>query len=1078
MIGIINAAFSRPRTVLLLLALILIAGTYSYMTIPKESDPDIDIPIIYVLMTHEGISPGDAERLLVRPMEQELRGIDGVKEITSKAYEGGANVTLEFDAGFDPDIAIDDVRAKVDLAKPELPEETDEPSVHEVNLSLFPILVVTLSGDVPERTLLRLARDLQDEIEGLSEVLEANIQGERDELVEIVIDPMLVESYGLEAAELIDFVGRSNRLVAAGSLDTGAGRFSVKVPGLLEGAADLLALPVKVEGDAITAVSDIAEVRRTFKDPESFARVSGDPALAIEVSKRTGENIIATIENVRAVVDRVSVDWPAGVEIAFSHDQSNDIRNMLTDLQNNVLSAILLVMIVIVWALGWRTAALVGVAIPGSFLTGILVLWAAGLTMNIVVLFSLILAVGMLVDGAIVVTEYADRKMAEGLHRGDAYLSAATRMAWPITASTMTTLAAFLPLMFWPGVVGEFMKFLPLTLIATLLASLTMALVFVPTLGSLVGKSGAADPERARALAAGAEGNVNDVPGFTGVYLGVLHRALRHPAKVLGLAVAVLIGVMMAYGTFGKGVEFFPNIEPEQALFQIHARGNLSVWEKDTLVREVEDRILDMREFETIYATVGGDEGGGGQDVAEDVIGSISVELIDWEYRRPAEQIFAEVLERTSDLAGIIVEPTGQQRGPAEGKPIEIKVLAIDPDLIEDAVATIREHMDTVEGLRDIEDSRPLPGIQWEIEVDRAQAAKFGTDVSSVGGMVQLVTNGLLISTIRPDDSKDEIEVRARFSDSWRTLDQLDNLRIQTPIGHVPLANFVTRSAAPQVDTINRTDGVRVMTIKSDIEEGVLADAMVQELSAWIETAGLDPRVNVEFRGENEDQAEAAQFLMKAFGVALFLMTIILVTQFNSFYFAFLILSAVIMSTIGVMIGLLVTGQPFSIVMSGIGVIALAGIVVNNNIVLIDTYDRLRQTIRDPMEAILRTGAQRLRPVMLTTITTILGLMPMVMQVNIDFFSRHVAVGAPSTQWWVQLSSAIVFGLAFATMLTLIVTPSALMLRENVQGWWHKRRGPEPAGRTRPRRRWFGGRRRPRPTPPTGDHAPGIGGTK
>jgi len=1052
-IGIIRAAFSRPRTVLLLLVLILITGTVAYITIPKESDPDIDIPIIYVSMSHEGISPGDAERLLIRPMEQELKGIDGVKEVTSTAYEGGANVTLEFDAGFDPDVAIDDVRAKVDLAKPELPDDSDEPSVHEVNLSLFPVLVVTLSGPVPERTLLALARDLQDEIEGISEVLEATIQGERDELVEIVIDPMLVESYGLDAGELIDFVGRSNRLVAAGALDTGAGRFGIKVPGLLEGADELLALPVKVEGDAVTTVSDIAEVRRTFKDPESFARVSGEPALAIEISKRTGENIIATIENVRAVVERVTAGWPEGVEVAFTQDQSNDIRRMLTDLQNNVLSAILLVMIVIVWALGWRSAALVGVAIPGSFLAGILVLSSAGLTMNIVVLFSLILAVGMLVDGAIVVTEYADRKMAEGLHRRDAYLSAATRMAWPITASTMTTLVAFLPLMFWPGIVGEFMKFLPITLIATLSASLAMALVFVPTLGSLVGKTGQADQEKARALAADSEGGLENVGGFTGFYLGVLRTALRHPAKVLMLAGATLVGVQMAYGAFGKGVEFFPDIEPEQAVFQIHARGNLSIWEKDELVREVEHRILDMEEFETIYATVGGG-GNGPNESAEDVIGAISVELVDWEFRRPATEIFAEVLDRTADLAGVIVEPRGQQDGPAEGKPIQVQVSATDPELIEPAVARIREHMDGVEGLIDIEDSRPLPGIEWEIEVDRAQAAKFGTDVSSIGGMIQLVTNGLLISTMRPDDSTDEIDVRARFPDDWRTLDQLDRLRIETPMGQVPVANFVTRTAAPQVGTIDRSDARRVMTIKADIAEGVLADAMVQQLQAWIDEAEFAPGIEIEFRGENEDQEEAAQFLMKAFGVALFLMAIILVTQFNSFYSAFLILSAVIMSTIGVMIGLLITGKPFGIVMSGIGVIALAGIVVNNNIVLIDTFDRLRQTFSDPMEAILRTGAQRLRPVLLTTITTILGLMPMVLQVNIDFFSRHVAVGAPSTQWWVQLASAIVFGLAFATMLTLIVTPSALMLRENVGRWWRGRRDSEPA-EPRRRRRWF-----------------------
>jgi multidrug efflux pump len=1042
--ALIDAALSRPRTIVSLLVLILIAGTVSYMNIPKESDPDIDIPIIYVSMSHEGISPDDAERLLIRPMEQELKSIEGVKEMTSTAYQGGANVLLEFDAGFNPDTAIEDVRTQVDLARPELPDETDEPTVNEVNLSLFPIIVVTLSGEVPERTLLRLANDLQDEIEGIPSVLEANIGGERDELVEVVIDPMKVESYGLNLTEIAGIIRGSNLLVAAGSLDTGAGRFAIKVPGLLETLQDILDLPLKIEGDAVTRVRDIAEVKSTFKDPEGFARVGGESALTLEVSKRTGENIIDTIEQVRAVVAAQSAGWPAGVDISYSQDRSSDIRQMLSDLQNNVLSAVLLVMIVIVWALGWRSAALVGVAIPGSFLTGILVLSVFGLTMNIVVLFSLILAVGMLVDGAIVVTEYADRKMVEGVNRREAYGLAARRMAWPITASTMTTLAAFLPLMFWPDIVGEFMKFLPITLLATLTASLFMALLFVPTLGGLIGKASSSDSEKMHALAADSDG-VDGLKGGTGFYIAVLRRTLKAPGLVLTAAVVCLVGAQVLYGAFGKGVEFFPDVEPEQAAIQIHARGNLSVWEQDSLIQEVEQRILDMDELETVYARTGSGQSAG--DQAEDVIGTIQIEFVDWEHRRTADEIFEDIRERTADLAGIIVEPRKQESGPPGGKAIQIEIGSRYPDLIEPVVRQVRAHLDTMTGLIDVEDSRPLPGIEWEIEIDRAQAAKFGADVQLLGSTIQLVTNGLLLSTYRPDGSRDEIDIRARFPVDWRTLDMLDRLRIQTDQGLIPAGNFVTRTAHPKVGTIERVDGQRVMTVQADVAPGVLADAKVREIRAWVDEQAFDPRIDVAFKGEDQDQKNAQNFLMKAFGIALFMMAIILVTQFNSFYSAFLILSAVIMSTIGVMIGLLVTGQPFGIVMSGIGVIALAGIVVNNNIVLIDTFDRLSETMSDTMAAILLTGAQRLRPVMLTTVTTILGLMPMVLSTNIDFFSRHVTVGAPSTQWWTQLATAIVFGLAFATMLTLIVTPCALMARANVKAWRQRRRDRRDAKR-------------------------------
>ncbi len=1049
--AIIDAAVTHARTVVATLVLILIAGTIAYITIPKESDPDINIPILYVSMVHEGISPEDSERLLIKPMEQELRAIEGVKEMKSTAYLGGGNVIMEFDAGFDVDEAKRDVQDKVDLVKPELPDDAEEPTVHEINLSLFPVLVVSLSGSVPQRTLLNLARDLQDKVEGISTVLSAEISGDREELVELVIDPLALESYGLDARDIIDAVARSNRVVAAGALDTGQGRFAIKLPGLFESAQDILDMPLKTNDDAVVKFRDVGALRRTFKDSEGYARINGQRAVALEISKRTGENIIETIELVRALVEAERQNWPAGVTVSFSQDKSTDIRNMLADLQNNVLSAVLLVMIVVVAALGLRSAALVGIAIPGSFLSGILILAAFGFTVNIVVLFSLILAVGMLVDGAIVVTEFADRKMIEGYPKREAYAQAAKRMAWPIIAATATTLAAFLPLMFWPGVVGEFMKFLPITLVATLSASLLMALIFVPTLGGLIGKTaGAASQANMKAMAAGEHGDLNDIKGLTGVYLKVLGGALRHPGLILLAAVGILIGVQYAYGQYGRGVEFFPDVEPDNAVLQIHGRGNLSIDERDFLLRQVEDRILDLQrekgEFHTVYAASQASSGTE-EDEAEDVIGRIQLEFTDWFNRRPADEIITEIRERTAPLAGIIVEPRQQEAGPAVGKPIQIEVSSINPALIEPVALQISQALREVDGLVDIEDGRPIPGIEWQLRIDRAQAAKFDADVTLIGSYVRMITNGMNIGEFRPDDSIDEIDIVVRLPREYRNIAHLDSIRVQTAHGMIPIANFVTREAQPKVGLLKRVDGSRVMTVKADVAPGLLVDDKVQEVRAWLAGQEIDPRVQITFKGEDEEQQAAQAFLMKAFGVALFLMAIILITQFNSFYSAFLILSAVIMSTSGVMIGLLVTDQPFGIVMSGIGVIALAGIVVNYNIVLIDTFDRLKKTSASAREAILRTGAQRLRPVLLTTITTVLGLMPMVLAVNIDFFDRTLQFGAPSTQWWRQLSTAIVFGLTFATILTLVVTPSALMLRANVQGWRARRRAKRaPSG--------------------------------
>jgi len=1054
--ALVDAALTHARTVLSALALILISGTYAYLTIPKEADPDINIPIIYVSMTHDGISPEDAERLLIRPMEQELRSIEGIKEMRATAFEGGANVTLEFDAGFDANTAMDDVRKQVDLASPDLPAETDEPQVHEVNLSLFPVIVVTLSGDAPERTLLRLATDLKDRIEGITSVLKVEIAGDRKEMVEVLIDPIKIESYGLSPIDTVNAIRASNLLVAAGAQDTGKGRFSLKVPGLFETVSDIYHMPVQTEGDAVVTLGDIGQVRRSFKDTQSFARVNGKPAIALEVSKRSGENIIDTIADIRKVVETERADWPKTlqqvVQIGYNSDKSDDIRSMLGDLQNNVIAAVLLVMIVVIWALGIRTAGLVGVAIPGSFLTGILVLAAAGFTINIVVLFALILAVGMLVDGAIVVTEYADRKMTEGEPPFRAYGLAAKRMSWPIIASTATTLAAFLPLMFWPGIVGEFMKYLPITLIATLTASLFMALIFVPTLGAYFGKSGGvADSEAMRELSGEGHEGIGGVAGFTGTYLRILDRALRHPGKVLFLAFVVLIAVFITFGKIGKGVEFFPDVEPKFAKLQVKARGNLSIAEKDKLMREVEDKILKMQqerpEFESIYTRTGTVQN---SQEAEDIIGTISLQFTDWRLRRKADKILAETQRRTQGIAGIQIDRRKEESGPPTGKDIQLQISSRFPDAIEGAVIKIRKGLEKIGGFLNIEDSRPVPGIDWQITTDRAQAAKFGASIDLIGRAVQLVSTGIKLAEYRPDDSEDELDVRARYPKKYRTIEQLDKIRVATSAGQIPISNFVSRSAKPRTGTLTRVDGKRVMTVKADVVEGTLVDSKVREIATWLKTAGIDPKVRIEFKGENEEQQKAEHFLVKAFGVALFIMAVILVTQFNSFYSAFLILSAVIMSTIGVFIGLMVTDQPFGIVMNGIGVIALAGIVVNNNIVLIDTFDRLCETETDTRTAILKTGAQRLRPVLLTTITTILGLMPMVLAVNIDFIARDVTVGAPAMQWWGQLATSITFGLGFATVLTLLVTPASLMIRANLRDWRRGRKQRKSGLRTQP----------------------------
>jgi len=1025
---VIESAMSRSRTVLLALVTVLIAGLYAYMTIPKEAEPDIEIPNIYVSIQFEGVSPEDSERLLVRPMEQELRSIEGIKEMTSTAYEGGANVLVEFDAGIDTNVALQDVREKVDKAKAEIPSEADEPTVNEVKISRFdPMLVLNLAGNVSERTLTTIAKDLKEKIEGLNGVLEVNLVGVREELMEVVVDPLAMESYGLDQAQIIRFISLNNRLVAAGSLESDEGRFPVKVPGVVETAEDVLNMPIKAVGDRIVHFKDIAQVRRTYKDAESFARLNGTPALAIEVIQRSGANVIDTIAEVNSVLDNERRYWPPEIEIVASRDKSKDVNDMLSELQNSVLIAVMLVFIVIIGILGIRAALLVGVAIPGSFLMGILLIGAFGVTINMMVLFALIMAVGMLVDGAIVVTEMADRRMAEGESRLDAYQRAAIRMAWPIIASTCTTLAAFVPLALWPGISGEFMKYLPITLIAVLSASLVMALLFVPTLGSLFGRTGADNAEARRNLAAAETGDLDTVTGFTGVYVRFLQRSLQRPWINVAVVSGLLLAIYAAFIGFGRGTEYFPDVEQPFGTVDIRARGDLSIDEKDRFVRQIEQRVLGMPEIKYLYAKTGSSDQG-----AEDLIGSLTLNYVDWDERRTADEILGEIRDNTADLVGVVVETRKPDPGPPQGKPIYIEFSSRNYSLLYPTVSYVRNVLEEHEAIINIEDSLPLPGIEWQVRVDRAEAARFGADVAMVGAMVQLVTNGIKLGEYRPDDSDDEIDIRVRYPSDSRTLAQIDELRIPTDGGLVPISTFVTREPAQKVSTINRTDRKRTITLQADVLPAYLPTDVIAELQALAPTLDIDPAVSMEFRGTIEDQQEDQEFLVQAMLVALAMMAIILVTQFNSVYQALLILTAVGFSTGGVMLGHLIMDRPFGIIMSSVGVITLAGIVVNNNIVFIDTYNVLRARGAAAYNAVLRTCAIRLRPVLLTTVTTIIGLLPMVLGININLIDREVSIGAPSSQWWTQLAGSVAGGLAFATILTLVLTPSLLLIQANI----------------------------------------------
>jgi multidrug efflux pump len=777
----------------------------------------------------------------------------------------------------------------------------------------------------------------------------------------------------------------------------------------------LMNLPIKIGDGTTIHFKDIARVHRAFVDADNRSRVNGESSLVLDVKKRVGANLIEVAEATREIIDEEVALMSGDVKVNYLLDKSKNVRSTLSDLGNNVTAAVLIVMIVVVASLGLRNAALVALAIPGSFLIGIAFLYNMGITLNIVVLFSLILVAGMLVDGVIVTIEYADRRIAQSVDRATAYREGAVRMAWPIIASTVTTLMVFLPLLFWPGIVGSFMRFLPITVICVLSASLLMALIFIPVLGGIFGKKaslvGAAHHSAPRS------------------YRWILKRAIQYPMYVVLIVTGFMIVSFGGYFSAGLGVSFFPDVEPEQAAIQVLSRGDLAADERDDLLRQAETRVLDLAGVSAKYARLGSDE-----SAPRDSIGSIRTVFDDWQQREKASVLMDEMRRRLEGVVGIKVNIQAEEGGPGGGAPIHIEIFNNKLGQAAQTTNAVVDLMEEIGGFVDIKDTRPLPGIEWTIEFDRDEASRHGVSIDALGNMVKLLTGGVSISDYRPDDIDDELDIKLRFPVAQRNLDHLQELRIPTALGdYVPLSVFAKLIPWPKGGDIERKNGKRFYSIDADVKEGLLPATQVETLqSALAENQAIWRSSSIVFGGESEDIAETQAFFGQAFSLSMCLMILVLMIQFNSVWQTFVTMSAIILSSGGVFLGLWLMGRPFGIVMSGLGIIALAGVVVNNNIVLIDTFNEFRTKGYGAKQAAFHAGLARFRPVLLTAVTTIMGLLPMVFGLTIQFGQRSILSGAPSSQWWTDLSSTIAGGLTFATILTLLATPALLVLGANV----------------------------------------------
>ncbi len=1028
MMNFLERVLRMPRVVLTVMLLLLTSGFMAYSSLPKESFPAIDIPYFYVSVSQTGVSPRDAERLLAKPIEDRIKDIDGLENYTSTATTGHASVFLEFNVNADKDLALADIRAKLDGVSSELPEDANEPTVTEISFTSTPSISVAVYGDVPERSLVKHAKELQDALEDIGTAQSVTISGSRDEMLAVTIDMNRLEAYNLTAAQLFDALARNNLVVPGGTLDTGNGSFNVEVPGLITTAADVYSLPIKTEGDNVVTFQDVATVTRTFEDATEYAHVNGQPAITLGVIKDLGSNVINISDEVRQVTKEVTKDWPAGIQYSFLVDQADTTKNLFRSLEAAVLTAVALVMTVCVATLGVRPALMIGTSIPISFMIAFLVVQMLGMTINMMIMFGLVLAVGVLVDDPIVVVEYAERKLQEGVPKKEAFILAARKMFVPVVSATFTTLGAFIPLLFWPGIIGKFMSYLPIIVIVVMIASLLSALVFMPVIGAIIASSHVDQKakEAADVVMYPDKFDVKKVRGVTGVYVRFMQALIRHPILTLIAGFSVVIGMFALYISNPTGVEAFPASEAEFGTVNVIARGNYSPVQVRDLLVEVENEILQVQGVQDSIMTFAGTGGGGmGGSAPPDTIGQFSLQLMPYNERVKADVIFQDIRDRVADISGIEVQIAAQENGPPAGKAINLSVeSSVYADLVP-VVTKLRDYVENELGdTIDIEDGRPSPGIDWEVTIDRVAAAKYGIGVRELSPYVQLVTSGVKLGSYRPDDADDELDIRVRLPLEERSFDSLDSLRIVTSAGLVPVSNFIKREAVPKVANISRKNGLYQMAVAANLTPGVAADAKIETLKAWVAEQGFPSTTTVVFGGADEQIGDTNAFIGGALMAALALIAFVLLLEYNSFYQVLVTLTTVVMSIGGVLLGMVVTGMSFSAIMTGLGIVALAGIVVKNGIVLIDTYNHYtREDGVEPVKAMLITMSQRVRPVLLTATVTALGVIPMALNVEFDFIRREIVMGGIAGSWFTHLSAALVSGLFVSTALTLVMVP-------------------------------------------------------
>ncbi|MGD1890306.1 MAG: efflux RND transporter permease subunit [Cyclobacteriaceae bacterium] len=1113
--GLSSASVNNRTSVFILTFIIIVLGVTSYFSMPKENFPEVVIPTIYVGTPYPGNSPVDIENLITRPIEKEIKGVTGVDEINSTSIQDYSTIIVEFNPDVDISKALQDVKDAVDQAEGELPTDLDQdPNVFEVNIQDLPFMFINISGNYNIDELKSYGEYLQDEIEAMSEVQEANLSGTLEREIRVDADLYKMDAREVTFSDIQGAIAAENVTISGGNLKADEIRRSLRVIGEFTEVDQLEDVIIKNEENDIVYLRDVAEIRDTYEEATSYSRNNGDPVVTLSVVKRKGENVLDASDKIKVLLEEAQATrFPGDLEIVITNDQSKYTRMQLSNLENSIIMGVILVILVLMFFLNLRNALFVGVAIPLSMFLSFMLLSFFGITINLMVLFALILALGMLVDNGIVVVENIYRLMQEGYSPVQAAKEGVGEVAWPIITSTATTLAAFLPLAFWQGLIGEFMRYLPITLIIVLSSSLFVALVINPVLTSMFMKVQSEMTARkkrrlliitavlvglavlfyilgiftiANLLMIGAlliPFNVfilspaikwfqeSFLVRLERVYTKTVRYALRGKNSYFvffGTVGLLVVSIMLVVAKQPK-VEFFPGSDPEYFNVFVQLPVGTDIETTNALAERLEDRIFEaLTPYDSIVEAVISQVGENTNDPQEGVSpgetpnkARINVSFIDYQFRGDlsTKQALEDVREVVSGYPGVQVTVAENPVGPPVGKPINVEISAENyAGLISFTERVIAEiENSSIQGIEELKSDLETGKPELIVNIDRDKARRFGLSTSTIATELRTALFGSEISKFK--DGEDDYPIQLRLKDEYRyDVDALINQKItfRDKFGNlrqIPISAVADLSYSSTYGSVKRKDLDRVITLSSNVLEGYNATEINNQLKELFDDIDIPEGYEVKFTGEQQEQEESGQFLMRALFIAVMTIFLIIVAQFNSIATPFIIMMSVLLSTIGVFLGLVVFNMNFVVIMTGIGIISLAGVVVNNAIVLIDYTNLIRQRHRaefglkdgemlpykEIVNSIVEGGQTRLRPVLLTAITTVLGLIPLAIGLNINFatmlsdFDPQIYYGGFNADFWGPMAWTVIFGLIFATFLTLVVVPVMYLIVDKIK---------------------------------------------